>query len=119
MSIALDLDPSTGDLVLDGQGQVAVTETPRPELLLAIAIPLGSVFSDPEQGSEVPGLVSGDDPPDNIAARVAAAAQQAIAPLEAIGLATLESVAFDEAERLLTINVDELPDPIAVEVVRA
>ncbi len=43
----------------------------------------------------------------------------AIAPLEAIGLATLESVTFDEAERLLTINVAELPDPIAVEVVRA
>ena len=115
MSIALAIDAATGDLILDDDGQVTTTEDPSPEILLAIGVPIGSVFAAPEMGSRIPGFVSGRRPPTS-PNEIAQAAVDALARLQATGLITVESVTYDSADRLVTTTVAELADPLRVRV---
>lgn len=110
MSYSLAIDPATGDLRRDEDGQVAITADPSPELLLAISVPIGSFHGDPEQGSRIPDIVSSEAPAD-IGAELESAALDAVGRLEAVGLVRVEQVEYAPERRTLTIWTEELAEP--------
>lgn len=112
MSFAYAIDPSTGDFILDDDGQPVVTTDPSPELLLAVGVPVGRAFADPELGSRIPSFVSGGRTPK--ANDVETAARDALTRIEAAGLVTVEAITFDAEERELLIETAELADPVTI-----
>ncbi|WP_428262896.1 hypothetical protein [Haliangium sp.] len=110
MSFSLAIDPATGDLVRDADGQIATTTDPSPELLLAISVPVGSFHGDPEQGSRIPDILRGP-PPSDLEAEVEAAARDGLRRLEEVGLVAVESIDFSAHTRELSVWTDELADP--------
>lgn len=113
MSFAYAIDPSTGDFLLDDDGQVVTTTDPSPEMILAIGVPVGRAFADPNLGSRIPGFVSGGRAPSS-PAEVESAARDALARVEAAGLLTVESVTYEAVERELTIEAAELAEPVTI-----
>jgi len=115
VSLALQIDPETRDIVIGAHDAVFVTD-PSPELLLAIGVRRGSLYQDPDQGSDIPAIVSNGNPPVDARDAIESAAVTALQRLEATGLVTVEAVEFDTFERELTIDTLELPTPIVIEV---
>lgn len=116
MSYSLEIDPETGDIVFSDDGSELSTATePTPELYLAIQVPLGSSVADPDLGSRLQSLVTGD-PVADPSASIEAAGREAIARLERFGLVTLERIAYDAGERELTIDTAELAGPLTLGV---
>jgi hypothetical protein len=115
VSLALQIDPETSDIVIGAHDAVFVTD-PSPELLLAIGVRRGSLWQDPDQGSDIPALVSVGNPPADARSAIEGAAKTALERLEAAGLVVVEAVEFDTFEHELTIDTLELATPIVIEV---
>ena len=109
------IDPETGDYLLDEQGRLVKTSSPALALYRAIDIPLGSFFADPDDGSRIAEILGGPPrAPEEMKAALERAAREAIGRLP--HLVTLRAVTYDAERRTLTIDTDELPNPIDIKI---
>jgi hypothetical protein len=112
VSLSLAIDPETRDILFDEDNQVVYDQSPAPELILAISVPVGSFHGDPDQGSRVPGMVSGGEAVFQPESAVERAARDALARLEEQDLVRVMRVTYDPAERDLTIDSEDLVTPL-------
>ena len=96
MQTSILIDPLTGDIVFESDHPVQTTD-PTSELYLAIGVPLGSIFSEPEQGSRIPGLVQGT-PSVDLESDLRQFAQDAVARLEIEDLVVLDDIQVSGAQ---------------------
>jgi len=93
MRIAREIDMSTGDWLLDDDGQLLTTTAPTPELYHAIGIPVGEYRPAPDAGSRIPARITGPALLDR-AATLTSDARAAIQPLVVQGLVSLDSIDY-------------------------
>ena len=98
------IDPETRDIVLAEDGPQR-SAAPVAELLLAIGIVKDSFHGDPDQGSRIPLLVTGEPPVDARNA-VESAGREALERLVAQGAITVANVAYSPATRELLLETD-------------
>ncbi len=116
MAFSYKIDPATRDIVI-ADGQVVLDDSPATAILLAIDIPRGTWYGDPEQGSRLGELVTGH-PARDPEALAAEYTREALEPLVAQGRITDLQVHAGRGSYAVAVTVSaaELPDPIDLEV---
>jgi hypothetical protein len=112
MSLSIQIDPVARDIVMGEHGPELVSD-PSPELLLCVAVPLGSFPAEPEMGSRLPLLVAGG-PAESDPGVLVAETRTAVQQVADAGLATIEDVRVEDGA--VVVSVAELPDPLSFEV---
>ena len=113
MPIELYIDPTTGDLDIDG-GELVLTDTPATSLYLAIAVPVGTFHGDPELGSTIPAMIRSGKPPIDQRAALEAAARSATRRLETRGVIAVEAIEVDGVH--VTIHAAQFGAPYTVKL---
>ena len=96
------IDPATQDIVLTEDGPMR-SAAPIAEILLAVGVVKDSFHGDPDQGSRIPLLVTGEPPVDPRNA-VESAGREALERLAAQGAITVVNVAYSPADRELLLE---------------
>jgi hypothetical protein len=95
-----------GDLLVDADGNPIYERAPTGDLYMATAQLLGSYHADPDLGSTVPGLVSGE-------ARTRAEIKDAIADglrrLETVGVLVVDDILVLETTALVLTSATDQP----------